>query len=214
MSTEPANLDPVAVEVIRNGLAAAAREMNRTLVRTAFNPLLYEVQDFGLGIVSADGRLWAEAPGIAGFISALSDTVRSGLAMVGPRGFREGDLYIVNDPYLTGTHISDTSVYAPVFHAGHARRVLDRDGPLGRHRREDAERLEPRHDRRLPGGALLPTSTPRDRGRAERRPPLLDPARTCATRISSAATSMRRWPPCAKAATGSGTCASGTARSG
>ena len=67
-------------EVIRNGLAAAALEMNRTLVRTAYNPLLYEVQDFGLGIVSADGRLWAEAPGIAGFISALSDTVRSGLA--------------------------------------------------------------------------------------------------------------------------------------
>ena len=90
--------------------------MNRTLVRTAFNPLLYEVQDFGLGIVSADGRLWAEAPGIAGFISALSDTIRSGVEMAGPRGFRAGDLFIVNDPYLTGTHISDTSVYAPVFH--------------------------------------------------------------------------------------------------
>ena len=111
-------LDPVTVEVIHNGLAAAAREMNRTLVRTAFNPLLYEVQDFGLGIVSADGRLWAEAPGIAGFISALSDTVRSGLETVGSRGFREGDVLIVNDPYLTGTHISDTSVYAPVFHEG------------------------------------------------------------------------------------------------
>ncbi|MGZ8579035.1 MAG: hydantoinase B/oxoprolinase family protein, partial [Actinomycetota bacterium] len=116
MSTEPTLLDPVTVEVIRNGLAAAAREMNRTLVRTAFNPLLYEVQDFGLGIVSADGRLWAEAPGLAGFISALSDTIRSGLEIAGPRGFREGDLFIVNDPYLTGTHISDTSVYAPVFH--------------------------------------------------------------------------------------------------
>ena len=83
MSTRPTLLDPVTVEVIRNGLAAAAREMNRTLVRTAFNPLLYEVQDFGLGIVSADGRLWAEAPGIAGFISALSDTV---LVQAGHRG--------------------------------------------------------------------------------------------------------------------------------
>lgn len=110
--------DPITTEVIRNGLVAAAREMNRTLVRTAYNPLLYEVQDFGLGIVSADGRLWAEAPGIAGFISALSDTIRSGIDKHGPGGFHEGDVLIVNDPYVTGTHISDTSVYAPVFHEG------------------------------------------------------------------------------------------------
>ena len=110
--------DSITTEVIRNALAAAAREMNRTLVRTAFNPLLYEVQDFGLGIVSSEGRLWAEAPGIAGFISALSDTVRSGLAKIGPDGYHDGDVLIVNDPYLTGTHISDTSVYAPIFSGG------------------------------------------------------------------------------------------------
>ncbi len=107
-------IDPIAVEVIRGAMAAAALEMNRTLVRTAHNPLLYEVQDFGLGIVGADGRLWAEAPGIAGFISALSDTVRSGLDTHGPHGFAEGDVLIVNDPFVTGTHISDTSVYAPI----------------------------------------------------------------------------------------------------
>jgi N-methylhydantoinase B len=111
-------LDPVTTEVIRSGLAAAAQEMNRTLVRTAHNPLLYEVQDFGLGIVSADGRLWAEAPGIAGFISALSDTVRSGLDKHGSGDFHDGDVCIVNDPYPTGTHISDVSVYAPVFYEG------------------------------------------------------------------------------------------------
>jgi N-methylhydantoinase B len=110
--------DPITTEVIRNGLAAAAREMNRTLVRTAYNPLLYEVQDFAMGIVSADGRLWAEAPGIAGFITSLSDTVRSGLAKIGPDGYREGDVLIVNDPFVTGTHISDTSIYAPVFAEG------------------------------------------------------------------------------------------------
>ena len=108
-------IDPIAVEVIRGGLAAAALEMNRTLVRTAHNPLLYEVQDFGLGIVGADARLWAEAPGIAGFISALSDTVRSGFEIHGSDGFSEGDVLIVNDPFMTGTHISDTSIYAPIF---------------------------------------------------------------------------------------------------
>ena len=111
-------LDPVTTEVVHNGLGAAALEMNRTLVRTAYNPLIYEAKDFGLGIVSADGRLWAEAPGLAGFITSLPFAIRSGIEKRGRDGFHEGDVLIVNDPFLTGTHISDTSVYAPVFHDG------------------------------------------------------------------------------------------------
>jgi N-methylhydantoinase B len=114
MGVTAMTVDPITREVIRGALAAAATEMNRTLVRTAHNPLLYEVQDFGLGIVGAEGRLWAEAPGIAGFISALSDTIDSGLARHGIDGYAEGDVLIVNDPFMTGTHISDTSVYAPI----------------------------------------------------------------------------------------------------
>ena len=111
-------LDPVTTEVIRNGLAAAALEMDRALVRTAYNPLLYDVQDYGLGIVSADGRLWAEAPGVA-CSSAYSPTPsRVGVAKLGSAAFDEGDVVIANDPYLTGTHISDTTVYVPVFHGG------------------------------------------------------------------------------------------------
>ncbi len=108
-------VDPVTAEIVRNGMVAAAHEMGRTLVRTAYNPLLYDVQDYGLGIVSAEGRLWAEAPGVALFVGVLSDTVKGGLAQRGPGGFADGDVLIANDPYLTGTHISDTTVYMPVF---------------------------------------------------------------------------------------------------
>ena len=82
------------------------------------NPLLYDVQDYGLGIVSADGRLWAEAPGVTLFVGVLSDTIKTGLDRHGPDGFADGDVLIANDPYLTGTHISDTSVYTPIFADG------------------------------------------------------------------------------------------------
>jgi N-methylhydantoinase B len=108
----------VTAEIIRNALTAAALEMNKTLVRTAYNPLLYEVQDFGLGIVSSTGELWAEAPGVMVFLGCLPDTIASGLAIHGANGFAEGDVLIANDPYLTGTHISDTSVYIPAFYDG------------------------------------------------------------------------------------------------
>jgi N-methylhydantoinase B len=110
-----AAVDVVTAEIVRNGLTSAALEMNKTLVRTAYNPLLYEVQDFGLGLVSAEGLLWAEAPGVTVFLGAMPDTVKTGIEKWG-RDFAEGDVLIANDPYLTGTHISDTSVYVPVFH--------------------------------------------------------------------------------------------------
>jgi N-methylhydantoinase B len=118
MSTVATRVDVVTAEIIRNALTTAAVEMNRTLVRTAYNPLLYEVQDFGLGIISSTGELWAEAPGVMGFLGCLPDTIAGGLAILGANGFAEGDVIIVNDPYLTGTHISDTSIYIPVFYEG------------------------------------------------------------------------------------------------
>ena len=108
----------ITAEVIRNGVLAAAHEMGTTLVRTAYNPLLYDVQDFGLAIISPRGETWAEAPGMTVFVGALPHTVESGIAVYGIDGFEEGDVVIANDPYTTGNHISDVSIYMPIFFEG------------------------------------------------------------------------------------------------
>ncbi|RIK94181.1 MAG: hypothetical protein DCC73_06350 [Proteobacteria bacterium] len=110
-------IDVVLTEIIRNRLIAATEEMAKTLIRTAFNPLLYEVQDFGVSIMSATGDLWAETPGCTIFSRALPDVIRNGIRRWGD-AFKEGDVLIANDPYETGTHISDTSVYMPAFYNG------------------------------------------------------------------------------------------------
>ena len=86
MSIATGRTSVVTEEIIRNALTAAALEMSKTLVRTAYNPLLYEVQDFGLGIVSAQCDLWAEAPGVTDFVGALPGTMRGGLAKLVPDG--------------------------------------------------------------------------------------------------------------------------------
>ncbi|MEU6647429.1 hydantoinase B/oxoprolinase family protein [Saccharomonospora sp. NPDC046836] len=111
-------IDIVKAEITRNALLSAAQEMNDTLVRSAYNPLIFDVKDFGLGIMSAKGELWAEAPGLPVFIGVLPASVRAGIAKFGQDGFREGDVLIANSPYQTGTHISDTAVYMPVFYQG------------------------------------------------------------------------------------------------
>src|SRR5882757_5049184 len=112
-----ADIDVVLAEIIRNRLVAATEEMAKTLIRTAYNPLLYEVQDFAVTIMSAEGDIWAETPGVIVFSQAFPDAVKSGIRRWEGR-FEEDDVLIVNDPFETGTHISDTNIYMPVFYDG------------------------------------------------------------------------------------------------
>jgi N-methylhydantoinase B len=118
VSAVAAGVDIFTAEVIRNGLATASIEMGKTLARTAHSTLLYDVQDFGVGITDRDGAVWGEAPGISIFTGCLSGIVRTGLVKHSHEGFEEGDVLVANDPYLTGTHVSDTSIYVPAFGEG------------------------------------------------------------------------------------------------
>lgn len=113
-----AKLDIITAEVIRNAVIAATHEMSSTLVRTAYNPLLYDVQDFGLAIIAPNGETWAEAPGMTVFVGALPHTVLCGISVHGIENLKEGNVIIANDPYTTGNHISDVSIYMPVFFEG------------------------------------------------------------------------------------------------
>lgn len=121
MSTQSASApntqhaDPITAEVVQNALISAAHEMNNIIVRTAFNPLLFDTKDFGIAILSPSGELWAEDSGLTTFVGCTSTLIKLGIARRGVGDYRDGDVFIVNDPYLTGTHISDTTIYSPVF---------------------------------------------------------------------------------------------------
>lgn len=109
------SVDPITRQVIRNALGAAAREMQAALVKTAHNPLIYEVQDFGLVLTNRFGQMVAEGSGLPGFLACLPPTIRSGLDQI---RFAAGDILLSNEPDDTGTHISDTVLYLPIFHRG------------------------------------------------------------------------------------------------
>lgn len=111
-------VDPITVQVIRNALKAAADEMQISLIRTAHNPLIYEVQDFGVALTNQRGELLAEGSGLPGFLGCLPPTIRSGMNVIGLVNFAQGDILLANEPYATGTHISDTAVYMPIFDQG------------------------------------------------------------------------------------------------
>ena len=111
-------IDPITTQVIRNALVAAAKEMQTTLVKTAHNPLIYEVQDFGIAITNAQGELIAEGSGLPGFLACIPPSIQAGIAQIGIENLSAGDVILTNEPYDTGTHISDTLAYTPVFYEG------------------------------------------------------------------------------------------------
>lgn len=111
-------LDGATVEVIRSYLTSAAEEMRRTLIRTAFNPVIYEVLDFGISIYDANLELIADAPGLAFFLGANDYAIAKGVAHVGLETLRPGDIVIMNYPYWNSAHAMDATLFAPVFAPG------------------------------------------------------------------------------------------------
>lgn len=111
-------VDPITTQVIRSALVAAADEMHVSIVKTAYNPLIYEIQDFAVALLTPRGEMLAQGATLPIFLPCLSLTIRSGVERIGIDNFKPGDVIIANDPYSTGTHISDTSIYMPIFHEG------------------------------------------------------------------------------------------------
>jgi N-methylhydantoinase B len=111
--------DPVALQVIWTRLIAIADEAAATLRRTSFSPIVRESNDFACVIFDAVGTAMAENTiGIPSFNMTLSRTLAHFLKERPPAEWRNGDVGICNDPWLTSGHLPDTTVLAPVFNGG------------------------------------------------------------------------------------------------
>ena len=108
-------LAAAATEVIRSYLASAAEEMRRTLIRTAFNPVIYEVLDFGISVYDANLDLIADARSLALFLGANDYAIRKGVEYVGIDRLERGDIVLMNYPYWNSAHSMDVTLFAPVF---------------------------------------------------------------------------------------------------
>ena len=115
---DPVRVDPVTVEIIRNALNAAADEMSVNLGRSAYTPIIYEMKDYSVALFDAQCRLLGQSPGLPIFLGALEDAVKVAIERYGRDYMAPGDVYVVNDAYLVGSHLNDVSVFSPIFHEG------------------------------------------------------------------------------------------------
>jgi len=117
------SIDPITLSVIQAGLAQVCEEMDMAFSRAAFSPVIAEANDRSDGIYSAeDGSLIAQgAGGLPVFVGTMQDSTRQLIERI-----REGvtaapvpgDVYIVNDPYLGGTHLMDVRFARPFYRGG------------------------------------------------------------------------------------------------
>jgi len=117
------SLDPITLSVIQAALQQVCDEMDLTFSRAAFSPVIAEANDRSDGIYSAeDGSLIAQGVGgLPVFVGVMQYSTRVLIEMIaGGRCLppEEGDIYIVNDPYLGGTHLMDVRFVMPAYRNG------------------------------------------------------------------------------------------------
>jgi len=115
MSTAPTH-DPITVEVVRNKLDGIANEMELTLLKSSFSPIVKEGLDASASLFTLEGETLAQAIAIPIHLATLIPCVKRILTEFPVATMREGDIYCMNDPYLGGTHLPDIAVVMPVFH--------------------------------------------------------------------------------------------------
>ena len=118
MDRRTARLDPITLAVIRSGLQQVCNEMDLAFVRAAFSPVISEALDRSDGIYHpVTGELIAQGElGLPVFVGTMQFGTQAVIERA--RDLAPGDLYIVNDPYLGGTHLMDVRFVKPYFHQG------------------------------------------------------------------------------------------------
>ena len=110
--------DPITLEVVRNKLDGIANEMQSTLVRSSFSPIVKEGLDASASLFTLEGETLAQATAIPIHLATLIPVVRTMIEKFPVGTMREGDIYIMNDPYSGGTHLPDIALVMPIFSRG------------------------------------------------------------------------------------------------
>ena len=112
------SLDPVLVEVVRNKLEGIANEMQSTLFKSSFSPIVKEGLDASASLFTLSGETLAQAIALPFHLATLIPMVRKVLEEFPLDTMEDGDIFIMNDPYLGGTHLPDIALIMPIFEGG------------------------------------------------------------------------------------------------
>jgi len=111
------SVDVITAQIIKNALIYASEEMGIAVRNSAYSPNIKERLDHSCALFDRDGRLIAQAEHIPVHLGSLPWGLRETLRNIRARGIQvaAGDMWVVNDPYISGTHVNDVTVIRPIF---------------------------------------------------------------------------------------------------
>ena len=109
-------IDPITLEVMRNGLQSIAEEMGSVLKNTSFSPNIKERMDASCAIFDVQGELVAQAEHVPVHLGSMLVALRQILNSTTP--LEDGDVILVNDPFIGGAHLPDITLLGGVFFEG------------------------------------------------------------------------------------------------
>ncbi len=105
-------MDPIELSLFSSRIEAICEEMGAVLQRSAFSTNIKDRLDFSCAIFDADGMLSAQAAHIPVHLGSMAYAMAD---IVKQLKWRDGDMVVVNDPFMGGTHLPDITVIAPLF---------------------------------------------------------------------------------------------------
>ncbi|MCE4061573.1 hydantoinase B/oxoprolinase family protein [Pandoraea sputorum] len=157
--------DPVRLEIFNNLFMSIAEQMGLRLQNTAYSVNIKERLDFSCALFDRDGNLIANAPHMPVHLGSMGESIKTVIERNRGR-MREGDVFMLNDPYHGGTHLPDVTVITPVF-------VNDDDGASGSRVAEPLFYVGSRGHHADIGG-ITPGSMPPDSTHVEEEGVLID----------------------------------------
>ena len=124
-------IDPVTLAVVRGSLEQVADEMDLQLIHAAISPIISETNDCANGIFHpTTGETIAQGRyGLPVFLAYMQFTVQKVIELANAEGgFKPGDMWIMNDTYLGGSHLQDVQIIAPIFTEGELFAVMATTG--------------------------------------------------------------------------------------
>jgi N-methylhydantoinase B len=117
-SVDPAGVDPIAFEVIRNALVAATDEMALALKRSAYSTNVKTRSDFSCAFFDAELRSVGQGFAQPVHLGSMNEQVPKAVRAYGPERLGPGDAILTNDPHPSGAHLNDISLISPVHWEG------------------------------------------------------------------------------------------------
>lgn len=113
-----AKIDGITLEVMKNSFYTIAEEMGVTLIKTALSTNIKDRVDCSTALYTKDGDLVAQAEHVPLHLGLMPSVVREVLKMFPEEDLNPGDAILINDPYVSGSHLPDIFMVSPIFHEG------------------------------------------------------------------------------------------------